>query len=550
MKKRMKSIFISAVLLMNIVSFVFAQDVHINFEDTDIAVIIKFVSDMTGKNFVIDETVKGKVSIICPKKIPLEELYDVMESVLFVKGFTMISDGSVIRIVPLANARQNDFMTFSDSVSAGLENRFYTHIISLRHANVFKAHEIVKPLLTTGGYASLYEPTNTIIITDLKENVLRIVRVIEELDKASLDKTAGIHVYSLKYSDATNVSEILNKLFEERYNAALRFGKKDGLERSYAIADSFTNTLIIHVPPQEIRNIEKIIQTIDVRKKQILVEVLILEANLDKTAEIGIEWASIDGVMVGTPKGFGKDRVNTLDDILPYILTGGNPLGYSASFVHDVKTIGSIEIPRIGALVTAYQNDEDVNILSAPQIVTSDNEEAYILIGENRAFIKNAQVTAEGGTVRTFEFKDVGLSLRITPHICEDNYVKLTIDQKIENVIGESFEGAVETAKREAKTHVIVKDRGTIVIGGLVNDHTVNYTQKVPLLGNIPLLGMLFRHQYSLSVKKNLMIFLSPRIIESNETMTQLTIQKKDLFKKKEDVSGSRKRFKKRSQKK
>ncbi|MDP3980709.1 MAG: hypothetical protein Q8Q33_04770, partial [Chlamydiota bacterium] len=267
----------------------------------------------------------------------------------------------------------------------------------------------------------------------------------------------------------------------------------------------------------------KAIEQLDQVKRQVLIEVLIAEVTFDSSTKLGIEWASVEGAVFGSREGFNQARVFGADDIVTNVLTGGGFAGYSAAYLHDTIQVGSVQIPRIGVLVNAFQERSDVDILSTPQILATDHEEAEILVGENRAFIKNAQVTPEGGTVRTFEFRDVGLSLRITPHITDTDHIRLDVYQKVEDVIGQTFEGAVETSKREARTSVSIKDQDTIVIGGLIREKKLNGLRKVPILGDIPLLGLPFRSTTEQRIKTNLFIFISPHIIGSEEQMMILT---------------------------
>jgi len=178
----------------------------------------------------------------------------------------------------------------------------------------------------------------------------------------------------------------------------------------------------------------------------------------------------------------------------------------------------------------AFDDDRDVNILSTPQIIATDNEQARILVGNRIAFIKNSQVTAEGGTVSTFEFRDIGLELVITPHIGEQGFVRLQVEQRTEDVIGQSFEGAPETAKRETKTTVSVQNNKTIVLGGLIRDNVIKSVRKVPILGDVPIIRALFRSEVTTVQKLNLLVFLTPHILHTSQIATKFTQEKRTLI--------------------
>ena len=189
----------------------------------------------------------------------------------------------------------------------------------------------------------------------------------------------------------------------------------------------------------------------------------------------------------------------------------------------------STQILNIPVLLRAFQSDSDVNILATPNLLTTDNEEAEIIIGENRPFLRSAQDTPIGGTItgastiRTFEFKDVGIQLRITPQISQGRTVRLKLAQEISAVVSETELGAPRTTKRSAKTTVIVDDNQTIVIGGLIRDDTNEAKTQVPCLGNLPIFGWAFRQTSATKVKTNLLIFLTPHIITSPEDIDRVT---------------------------
>ncbi|RLG54639.1 MAG: type II secretion system protein GspD, partial [Candidatus Hydrothermarchaeota archaeon] len=208
----------------------------------------------------------------------------------------------------------------------------------------------------------------------------------------------------------------------------------------------------------------------------------------------------------------------------------GDLTGLVVGITKGYIPVGGVNYPDIKALLQLYSRDSDVNILSTPKILTTDNEEAEIIVGEERPFLKSSQVTAEGTTVRTWEYKDVGITLKITPHISKGKLLRLDIFTEIKS-FQEELEGevgAVVTTKRQAKTSVVVEDGSTVVIGGLIRDDKVSRVSKVPLLGDVPLLGWLFKSRSQTKVKTNLLIFITPRIVASAEDLKRITAEEKE----------------------
>ena len=320
------------------------------------------------------------------------------------------------------------------------------------------------------------------------------------------------------------------------------------------VADKPTNSLVITAPPEAYTLIKEIIQKLDVRRSQVLVETLIAEVTLNRAQSLGVEWRAINspnGTQVFA-SSTGSAQTGLLNSTLGPIGgsgTGGataptNPLAGLTSLASQGFLIGllrtltitpdpsnpnsTVQILNIPLLLRAFQGDTDVNILSTPTLLTTDNEEAEIVIGEQRPFLRSEQSTPLGGvvsnsTVRTFEFKDTGITLRLTPQISQGKTVRLKLDQKVEAFVSESEVGAVTTTKRAAKTTVIVDDNQTIVIGGLISNENNEAKSSVPCLGNIPILGWAFKQTSASKRKSNLLIFLTPHIITSPEDIDRVT---------------------------
>jgi general secretion pathway protein D len=299
---------------------------------------------------------------------------------------------------------------------------------------------------------------------------------------------------------------------------------------------------------EDYKIIENIIKQLDVSRPMVYIEALIMEVNANKAFNIGVEWRGLKdtGSITGMDSGkavaiIGSGGAGSTTpggyNILDSLTTGTSaafPSGFSMGIVGAGIKIGGILFPNIGAVVQAYKTDSEVSILSTPQLMTLDNEEAEINVGSNVPYITRQDSTTTSATYpvnyNTYEYKDVGVVLNITPHINEENFIRLKISQQVTKVTSASTSATPTTLKRTAKTTVVVKDNETIVIGGLVGDSTQDNTYKVPLLGDIPLLGWLFKTNSTSREKTNLYVFLTPHIVRTQTDAVGIYQEKRETM--------------------
>lgn len=296
------------------------------------------------------------------------------------------------------------------------------------------------------------------------------------------------------------------------------------------VADKATNAIIVMAPPEDYETIKELIAKLDVWRPQVLVEALIAEVSLTKTKNLGIEWQFAKELKSDSAVEAGTGPVN-LDKLFE---TAGQ---LAFGVFKGPAVIGGKQLFDVKALIRALQNAQDVNILSTPHILTLNNEEAEIVVAQNIPFLKSQTGTAESTTpgtitpitavLQTFEFKDVGIILRITPQISKGKYVRLNIFQEVSDVGAQERTTTPTTFKRQAKTVVVVEDGQTVVIGGLIQDTNRESVTGVPCLGSVPVLGNLFRSQsIGPNEKRNLLIFITPRIINTPADLADITDQK------------------------
>ena len=552
--------------------------VTLDFDNVDIGVLVKFISELTGKNFIIDDKVKGKVTIISPKKIPLEDVYKVFLSVLEVNGLTVVPSGSMNKIIPAISAREKNLETRIRRDLAGSEDRMATQIVTLERANPDEIKRVLDPIISKSSSVLSYPPAGMLIITDYLSNIKRLQEIIYALDiegagdqisyiplqnasasevaknlttifqqrrttattikivpdsrtnslivlgtgadtesvrklVAFMDKDvprgeSNIQVYRLQNSIAEDLAKVLNNIVKDSGAGAAATAGAAAAQKATTpvvsknvqiVPDKATNTLVVMAEREDYKIIENIIRQLDVPRPMVYIEALIMEVNANKAFDLGVEWQGVKDVGgEDYLEGLGSDAMNlgmasfiggqsAIPQVDPTTGLVSAAAGMTLGVITSGIKIGDAIFPNIGAVVHAYKTDSEVSILSTPQIMTLDNEEAEINIGSNVPYLTKQDTTSSTTSINynSYEYKDVGVILNITPHINEENFIRLKISQQVSKVTSGADKAMPTTLKRTTKTTVVVKDNETIVIGGLVGDSTDDATYKVPLLGDI-----------------------------------------------------------------
>ena len=587
--------------------------VSIDFNDVDINVFIKFISELTGNNFVVDQRVKGKVTIISPEKISLKEAYKVFESVLEVHGYTTVKTDKIIKIIPSRDARSKNIETRLKKELASPEDKIVTQLIPLEYADPDEIKRLFVPMISKSSVILAYPPTNMMIVTDVYSNINRLLRILKVIDVAGIGQE--LSVIPLEFADAANLVKLLDSVFktrkkskksdigkearfvtDERTNTIVLLASEDdtvrikkliemldkevprgkekirvyylenataeelakvlqelpakqrghikGKKESSVISekvritpDKATNSLIIMADKDDYLVIEEIIKKLDIPRAMVYIECLIMEVNVGKEFNLGTEWQAggktgYDGKTGFFGGGFGGGSDNGYDNITGMVdpATGAVslPAGFSLGVLGEYVQIGDIIFPNLAAVIQAYKKDKDVHILSTPQILTTDNEEASITVGKNIPYQTKSAAEGATDTYSSYEYKDVGITLKITPQISKDRMVRLNIAQEVTKLESGSGEFRPTTLKRTINTTVIVKDKNTVVIGGLIDDSFSNTEYRVPCLGDIPVLGWAFKSMSKSSEKTNLFVFLTPHVIKNPAEADKVYKKKKD----------------------
>ena len=367
------------------------------------------------------------------------------------------------------------------------------------------------------------ERTNALIILASEHDMIKIKNLIRLLDKDTPKGEGDIHVYYLENANAEDLSKVLMAIPSKEQKDTKK-GKAPVVSKEVqVVADKATNSLVITAKKDDFIVLENVIRKLDIPRRMVYIEALIMEVSMTKDFDLGVEWQAGEDVGSHDGRNVGVVGGSLSGDVISQMGTG-----FSLGVLGDSITIGGVEFLSIAAIIRAYQKDSDVNILSTPQILTTDNEEAQIIVGENVPYITKQETTTTDTDYTTYEYKDVGVTLKITPQINLERFVRLKIFQEVISLKKGTDEFRPTTLKRSAETTVIVKDKNTVVIGGIIGESSDIGHYQVPCLGNIPGLGWLFSSESSTETKTNLFIFLTPHIIENPVEAKKVYQEKKD----------------------
>lgn len=423
-------------------------------------------------------------------------------------------------------------------------------IIPLKHASAQELVRILNSLHTSAGGAKTPQTkkvklaadsrTNSILMSGERSTRLKIRATIAHLDTPLEDGDGNTHVIYLKYAKAVDMVKILTGVQKGQAKAKKKSAKSVGSKVSSNIqADESTNAIIITAGPDIVRRMKSIIRQLDIRRAQVLIESIIAEISNNKAKERTAQFVLAGNATNQGAAPIGVSNFGGGSGIIGLLAATPNP----ATVIGDGLTfgIGSSDGTRFAFLLKALNGDAATNILSTPSIVTLDNQEAEIIVGQNVPFITGSSTTAGNGTTNPFQTikrQDVGITLKVTPQINDGDTIKLDINQEISNISASTSASDIITNKRSLKTAVLVEDGEILVLGGLIDETMRDNVQKVPLLGDIPLIGWLFRSHTTTKDKQNLMIFMRPKILRDKAAALYHTNEKYNLLRAEQIAAG------------
>ena len=573
-----------------------AETVQINFRDADIRSVIESLAEITGKSFVLDPRVKGKVTIISPGPINSDLLYEAILSSLQVQGFQAVEDGAIIRVIPFTQAFQ--------FAGGDGDNTLLTEIIKIRNVQAATLVPVVKPLLSNGARLLAFAQSNYLVMSDIKSNILAAKRVIAQMDDPDqnavevinlnyisageavhiagqlkqlqkqelslvedglnnrvivsgpgiartafknmlklLDlpstKKGSVEVIYLDYSRASEIKPIIDGMLSS--DVFLRLAGESTSDKktttNYKIEiDELNNALVMAAPSAVIREIKNVVDKLDRARPQVLIEAVIAELSENQAKNLSSQLAitgqdegayltNFDGVLATLLGSIAEGDSSGLSNSIPSLAP--SVIGMAGDFDQESGR-------GIGLLIQALKSDGRSKILSTPSVITLDNEEAALTSGEEVPFptgsYANTNNTNSVNPFTTVNREEVGVMLKVKPQISKGDAVRLEIEQEssaVKSGTANSLLGAT-TTKSTIQTNVMIQDGELLVLGGLIEGTTGDSAEKVPLLGDIPLLGNLFRKSSKDDREKVLMMFIRPTILRNPEEANALSRKKFD----------------------
>ncbi len=532
----------------------------LNFDGADLQVVLQTISELVGINYILGPKIKGKITIQTYKKIPRKDLTEVLYSILEVNGFTTVKSGHYIKIVPITSAKQYPIETKvgKDESQISTEDVVITQIISLEYIAVDEVAAILRPLISRSGSLITHKNTNLMILCDTSANIKRLMKIINMLDlPTQLEIGEKVFVYYVENGDSEVLAGILNKIYGKKskkkdITRVIQPGKKktsrrartpkrqviktggEGIATGLAgeiniVAAKEINALIIKSSPRNYSVIKELLKKLDIMPKQVLIEVLIADITLNDDFQFGLEWwaanqaSKIGGHKPATP--FGQ-------------LTTFSPIGAPAGALSYILDQGAL----FKSTIAIQASKGNVNILSSPHILTTDNQEASISIVDQIPIIKTfSDSTTTGGTTTSVEFKDAGITLKVTPKINEKGLVSMKITLEVSDVGPqvETTQGKQTSfIKRNAQTSVVVQNGQTLVIGGLIRENQSENRVGIPFLMDIPVIGYLFGSDTKSVNKTELVMLITPHVVTSRQEVDELTDKFKTNVKDLREIMG------------
>ena len=484
------------------------QKMRLDLRDAEIKTVVNLLAKLSNLIVIMGDDVKGKVTISSPKDVTIEEAYEIVMAVLDTKGISLIKTDRFLKVIQKREALQKPIDTYYGLAPESVpnEDRVITHIIPLKNAGASDILSSIRPLISPTGNAFENKNTNAIIITDVATNIRRLLTVIGHMDIIRTEAVGdeSTIVYSIRYMKSKDIADPLSKVFADK-----KTGKAD---IKITPVDS-ANALIVTAGKDMHPHIKATLDSLDVRRRQVLIEAKIVEATLTKGLDFGIHG----------------------DTTFKSIVEGHtiNQTAKMGSAIADAFLAYTAKTAKVNLALEALARKDKISILSSPRILTSDNQKSKITVADEQPILKSVtdlgstQAGAAGKTVSDFVYKDVGIELEVTPRINVDRDVAMDIFFKISSILSEvEFPGGIKApriGKRESTTSVTVMDGDTLVIGGLMKDSARDERQKVPLLGDIPLLGWLFSKVHKVNERTELLVFITPHVVENREEGGKLT---------------------------
>ncbi len=608
------------------------RTINLDFNNVDITALIKFFSEITGRNFLVDQRVTGKITAFSPTPISVDEAYQVFLNIMEMNGFRVIKSGNLYRIMPDADARAAAPIKGGGDLRP-LAAELVTRVIPLRQASAVELGKSLPELLGGQGAVTVYAPSNTLIVTTSAGLMEKVLAVVQEVDQGL--NRPSFRSFSLRHANARTAAQQIDRMMQARS----RRGEQDGqaqssfavivgdertgrivvvadpesmsiVERSIAsfdlpttpgkgdmraialkfasaedlatvitnlvgssglggssssssssssestgqaervlvsdvrvVADKASNSLLVAASPRDFDTIRELVTQVDVERRQVYVEAMVVEASTEVTRAMGINWyaggasgiGGTDYLFFGGSRpsnaGLGAQTLGNTTLVTP-------PSGGSFGVISAPISFAGMDFTNLNILANFMDSDNRFKILATPQLMTLDNEEASVVVAENIPFLTQSSVgtNSDDRTVQTVDYRDVGITLNILPQVSMNGKINLKVQQIVSRVTSTGIvsDGQVlampTTRRREVNTRVVLEDGQTLVIAGLISKETSNETNKVPGLGDIPAFGWLFKSQEKGQSDTNLLLFITPKVVKTREEAMALEAAKRQIL--------------------
>ncbi len=593
---------IGLALCLALSAMLFAADEQkytLNMQDAEIKEVIDLVAKVTGKTFIIDPRVRGKVTVVSDRQMTKKQIYETFLATLEVYGFSAVEAGEVTKIIGQADIKSAGIEVETSGGRVGED--IITRVFPIQNASAMELVPILRPMVAKYGHLAGVPSANVLIVADRATNIDRLSEIVHLLDKAGSEE---IEVVNLEYAWVGGMITLLERISptavaagnqaarsgsnrtvtlvgDERSNRIIVKGEKEARAQiielikkldtpaqenaSYKViflnnadakkmaeilkgiagatqqqsgqnappsqpisilADEEQNALIVRAEPNELKELESIISQLDIPREQVLIEAAIVEVTGNGSEALGVQWATNpesagSGVpFITTSSGLAGSAISDVaKNVGTAIGTSGTPLGVLSSvppgaFVGIADPFG--DKVDFGVIIQALQSASNTNFLSTPSVLTLDNSEAFITVGNSVPFKTGG--SGDGENPFTIDRQDVGTTLKVIPHVQQNGTIRLEVDQTVESVEESvTYEVSdVVTKKRQVETEVLISDGETIVLGGLISDQISESESRVPVLGSLPIIGHLFRSKSTSKIKTNLLIILKPTIVKDS----------------------------------
>jgi general secretion pathway protein D len=485
--------------------------VEIGFADISLADFVKTVSKITGKNILISNDLQGKVDFVSQRPLRKSELYDLLINTLETKGFTIVDSGKgYLKVIPSADAVRNN-LPVND---VGQIPQMRTKVIKLNNLKATDIQNNVRHLLSKNGTIQASNDANSLLVSDFPANVATISKIVSQMEKDGDKKVTITSVIALKNGDSENISKVLNDMLSKKTTP------KDA-SKPLISYDAHTNSVIIVSTAEEFAELKSVIASLDIERQQVYVKARIIELSDSKTRAVGVKYG-IEGA---------SSNSSGLYSFAAQM--GGPTIALSSQILNTISMPNLKEGLAIGAAISLLSEENAANLLSEPSILCINNQESSIYVGKTEPVITQSTLSTSTTdlTRNSYTRQDIGLMLKVKPRLSSDGKVALSVEAKLEDTLPQSQLGLPLTTKREIKTTAIVSNGEAVIIGGLIKDDDKSSISKVPFLGDIPFLGALFRYKEGAKDKINLVIILTPYIVDKSMDLANLRARLNELDK-------------------